>query len=433
MAGPRSQHTVLSACILLGRDPAFPRPPPQRRQARTVVETALAAGFDTVSIDSHLRNCGADRQRTGGASWRPPSSWSRSTCRAIKLPIHPRTRFGVSEAWPTLRLPEDDQATLFEITHHFLATRAACVRVSTCAQPGTSHGTIASTGTTRRTRPGPSGALARGPGRVFRSSGGSPPHSSRRSARGRVFRSSGRSPPHSLDGPLTDASSARRGEAPPHSSSTVCSADTSSARRGEAPPHSSSTVCSAARLPLGGAKPSSFFFDGLLRGHVTTGPPLVERARNPRWRNDWRGERPIEQRAPGSEGPSGGGAASRPAHHGRDQPDGFSALRWSTCWPRMTPSSPASWRNGDSLCAPSRRAAVVGADALRLAVASLAPRSTFAPKLRHPCQVTSDHRARGALGAHSIATAVRTDGAQIAAQRLTAANRTNSFLNGFSS
>ena len=91
------------------------------RQARDVVETALAAGFDTVSIDLIF----GLRGQTG-------DDWRRDLATAVELrpqhlscyqlTIHPNTRFGVKARHGLLaELPEDDQADLFELTHRFLA------------------------------------------------------------------------------------------------------------------------------------------------------------------------------------------------------------------------------------------------------------------------------------------------------------------------
>ena len=91
------------------------------RQARTVVETALSAGFDTVSIDLIF-----------GARGQTAEDWRRELAAAVELApqhmscyqltIHERTRFGVKAKHGLLsELPEDDQATLFELTHRFLA------------------------------------------------------------------------------------------------------------------------------------------------------------------------------------------------------------------------------------------------------------------------------------------------------------------------
>jgi oxygen-independent coproporphyrinogen III oxidase len=91
------------------------------RQARTVVETALSAGFDTVSIDLIF-----------GTRGQTAEDWRRDLETAVELgpqhlscyqlTIHERTRFGVQAKHGLLsELPEDDQATLFELTHRFLA------------------------------------------------------------------------------------------------------------------------------------------------------------------------------------------------------------------------------------------------------------------------------------------------------------------------
>jgi len=91
------------------------------RQARVVGETALAAGFDTVSIDLIF-----------GVRGQTADDWRRELEAAValapqhvscyQLTIHPDTRFGVQAKHGQLsELPEDDQATLFELTHRFLA------------------------------------------------------------------------------------------------------------------------------------------------------------------------------------------------------------------------------------------------------------------------------------------------------------------------
>jgi oxygen-independent coproporphyrinogen-3 oxidase len=91
------------------------------RQALAAVETALAAGFDTVSIDLIF-----------GLRGQTAEDWRRELETAVssepqhlscyQLTIHPRTRFGVQAKHGQLsELPEDDQATLFELTHRFLA------------------------------------------------------------------------------------------------------------------------------------------------------------------------------------------------------------------------------------------------------------------------------------------------------------------------
>jgi oxygen-independent coproporphyrinogen-3 oxidase len=89
-------------------------------EARLAVETALAAGFDTVSVDLMFGLRGQTEQE-----------WQRDLTTAVslepqhlscyQLTIHPRTRFGVEAKQGRLaELPEDDQATLFELTHRFL-------------------------------------------------------------------------------------------------------------------------------------------------------------------------------------------------------------------------------------------------------------------------------------------------------------------------
>jgi oxygen-independent coproporphyrinogen-3 oxidase len=91
------------------------------RQARAAVRTALAAGFDTVSVDLIF-----------GLRGQTEADWQRELAAAVslepqhlscyQLTIHERTRFGVQVKHGRLsELPEDDQATLFELTHRFLA------------------------------------------------------------------------------------------------------------------------------------------------------------------------------------------------------------------------------------------------------------------------------------------------------------------------
>ena len=91
------------------------------KQARTAVETAQAAGFDTVSVDLIF-----------GLPGHTEEAWRRELATAValspghlscyQLTIHPRPRFGVSAARGRLsELPEDEQATLFDLTHRFLA------------------------------------------------------------------------------------------------------------------------------------------------------------------------------------------------------------------------------------------------------------------------------------------------------------------------
>ncbi len=90
-------------------------------QAAAAVETARAAGFDTVSVDLIF-----------GLPEQTAEAWRGDLAAAValgpqhlscyQLTIHPRTRFGVSARRGQLReLPEDAQAALFELTHRFLA------------------------------------------------------------------------------------------------------------------------------------------------------------------------------------------------------------------------------------------------------------------------------------------------------------------------
>jgi oxygen-independent coproporphyrinogen-3 oxidase len=89
-------------------------------QARAAVEAALAAGFDTVSVDLIF-----------GLPGETPEAWRRELATAValspghlscyQLTIHRRTRFGMSAARGELtELPDADQAELFDLTHRFL-------------------------------------------------------------------------------------------------------------------------------------------------------------------------------------------------------------------------------------------------------------------------------------------------------------------------
>ena len=91
------------------------------RQAQAAVDTALAAGFDTVSIDLIFGLRGQTAQ-----DWRVDLATAVSMgpqhVSCYQLTIHPRTRFGVQASrGQFLELPEDEQATLFELTHRFLS------------------------------------------------------------------------------------------------------------------------------------------------------------------------------------------------------------------------------------------------------------------------------------------------------------------------
>ena len=90
-------------------------------QARAVVETALAAGFDTVSVDLIF-----------GLPGQTVDAWRRELAAAVELgpqhlscyqlTIHAGTPFGVKAKRGQLsELPEEDQASLLELTHRFLA------------------------------------------------------------------------------------------------------------------------------------------------------------------------------------------------------------------------------------------------------------------------------------------------------------------------
>jgi oxygen-independent coproporphyrinogen-3 oxidase len=96
------------------------------QQALSAVETAQAAGFDTVSVDLIF-----------GLPGQTAEAWRRELAAAIalgpghlscyQLTIHPRTRFGVSAARGQLsELPEEEQAVLFDLTHSFLPDAGFC-------------------------------------------------------------------------------------------------------------------------------------------------------------------------------------------------------------------------------------------------------------------------------------------------------------------
>jgi oxygen-independent coproporphyrinogen-3 oxidase len=91
------------------------------RQARAAVETALSAGFDTVSIDLIFGRRGQTAEE-----WRLDLATAVSLepqhLSCYQLTIHPRTRFGAQAKHGQLsEMPEEDQAALFELTHLFLA------------------------------------------------------------------------------------------------------------------------------------------------------------------------------------------------------------------------------------------------------------------------------------------------------------------------
>lgn len=90
-------------------------------QARAAVETALTAGFATVSVDLIF-----------GLPGQTSEAWQRDLETAVslgpghlscyQLTVHPRTRFGVAARRGELvELSEERQAGLFELTHRFLA------------------------------------------------------------------------------------------------------------------------------------------------------------------------------------------------------------------------------------------------------------------------------------------------------------------------
>lgn len=89
-------------------------------QARVAVETARAAGFETVSVDLIYglpgQGAGAWRRNLEAAVALAPDHLS-----CYQLTVHPRTPFGVRVARGQLgELPEGDQAELFDLTHRLL-------------------------------------------------------------------------------------------------------------------------------------------------------------------------------------------------------------------------------------------------------------------------------------------------------------------------
>ena len=95
-------------------------------QARAAVETAQAAGFDTVSVDLIF-----------GLPGQAVDAWQRELATAValgpghlscyQLTIHARTRFGIAAKRGRLsEMSEGQQAVLFELTHRFLAAAGYC-------------------------------------------------------------------------------------------------------------------------------------------------------------------------------------------------------------------------------------------------------------------------------------------------------------------
>jgi oxygen-independent coproporphyrinogen III oxidase len=90
-------------------------------EAREAVQTAHRAGFDAVSIDLIFGHRGQTME-----DWRLDLATAVSLepqhLSCYQLTIHPRTRFGVQAKHGRLsELSEEDQATLFDLTHRFLA------------------------------------------------------------------------------------------------------------------------------------------------------------------------------------------------------------------------------------------------------------------------------------------------------------------------
>ena len=90
-------------------------------RGQALIDTAKAAGFDTVSVDLIF-----------GLPGQTPEAWRRELTAAValgpehlscyQLTVHARTRFGVAAKRGQLsEMPEAEQAALFELTHRFLA------------------------------------------------------------------------------------------------------------------------------------------------------------------------------------------------------------------------------------------------------------------------------------------------------------------------
>lgn len=89
-------------------------------QARRAVETALAAGFATVSVDLIFGLPGQSAE-----AWRADleaaTALAPQHLSCYQLTVHPRTRFGVAARRGQLaELPEEQQAEVFELTHRVL-------------------------------------------------------------------------------------------------------------------------------------------------------------------------------------------------------------------------------------------------------------------------------------------------------------------------
>ncbi len=90
-------------------------------QARRAVDTARAAGFDTVSVDLIFGLPGQTAE-AWGCDLATAVDLSPGHVSCYQLTIHPRTRFGVSARRGQLsEMPEPEQATLFDLTHRVLA------------------------------------------------------------------------------------------------------------------------------------------------------------------------------------------------------------------------------------------------------------------------------------------------------------------------
>lgn len=89
-------------------------------QARAAVETALAAGFSTVSVDL-IFGLPDQTEDAWGSELQTAVTLGPEHVSCYQLTIHPRTQFGVRAARGQLsELPEDQQAGHFELAHRVL-------------------------------------------------------------------------------------------------------------------------------------------------------------------------------------------------------------------------------------------------------------------------------------------------------------------------
>ena len=154
MAGARRAHAVSRGAVLLGRGAALPRPPSQRTTGACRGRDGARPRASTRCRSTSSSACGARPRRTGGSTWPRLSLWSRSTCRAISSRSTRARGSGCrrstasSRSFPrTSRRSSSSSPTA---SSRMPAGRRTRSPTSRAARP-TSRGTIASTGTTRRT------------------------------------------------------------------------------------------------------------------------------------------------------------------------------------------------------------------------------------------------------------------------------------------